>query len=313
MKRPAFLEPNEFYFWKALFEIYVKSKDIDLWQVIKNGDFYYEVGDSETKLMKETPYKLLKYDQKKKLSKNDEAKMTLYNALPYKEYERVFMCKNAREVWHIPIITHQGNSQVKNCKIDLITQEYEKFSISNEETIDSGFTRFNAIVTSLNFLDSNYSSKNHVRKFLRTLPLKWRSKVIAIEEAKYLATLPLDELVDNLKVYEMILENDEVVSKTTTKDKDKSLAFKYKVTREKTSDGSNSQNGSDEDIDKVEEAEAFNLLARNFHKFFRKGNRFEHCNQFGSGANRFKKAVVIALETKVVKAQSKSGLAKIAE
>ncbi|GKA80156.1 hypothetical protein Tco_0786752 [Tanacetum coccineum] len=132
MQRPPLLEPNGFCFWKARFETYVKSKDIDLWQVIQKGDFYYEVEDSETKLMNEMSYELLEDDQKKKLSKNNEAKMTLYNAPPQKEYERVFMCKTVKEVWHTLIITHQGNSQVKNCKIHLLTQEYEKFSISNE-------------------------------------------------------------------------------------------------------------------------------------------------------------------------------------
>ncbi|GJW38966.1 hypothetical protein Tco_0064811 [Tanacetum coccineum] len=126
--------------------------------------------------MKETPYELLKDDQKKQLGKNNDANMTLYNALPRKEYERVFMYKTAKEVWYTLIITHQGNSQVKNCKIDLLTQEYEKFSISSEETIDSGFTRFNAITTSLKSLDPDYSSKNHVRKFLRALPIKWIAK-----------------------------------------------------------------------------------------------------------------------------------------
>nr|GEY52001.1 zf-CCHC domain-containing protein/DUF4219 domain-containing protein/UBN2 domain-containing protein [Tanacetum cinerariifolium] len=85
---------------KAYFETYVKSKDIDLWQVIQNGDCYYEVEDSKTKLMKETPYELLEYDQKKKLGRNNETKMTLYNALPRKKYERVFMCKTAKEIWH---------------------------------------------------------------------------------------------------------------------------------------------------------------------------------------------------------------------
>ncbi|GKD43929.1 hypothetical protein Tco_1268574 [Tanacetum coccineum] len=170
MQRPSFLEPNGFCFWKVRFETYVKSKNIDLWQVIQNGDFYFEVEDEETKLMKETPYELLKDNEKKKLSKNKEAKMTIYNALPCKEYEQGFMCKTAKE-----------------------------FSISNEETIDSGFTRFNAIVTSLEYLDLDYSSKNHVRKLLRALPLKWRAKVTTIEEAKDLATLPLDELVGNLK------------------------------------------------------------------------------------------------------------------
>ncbi|GJW85775.1 retrovirus-related pol polyprotein from transposon TNT 1-94, partial [Tanacetum coccineum] len=92
-----------------------------------------------------------------------------------------------------------------------------KFSISNEETIDSDFTRFIVIVTSFKSLNLDYSSKNHVRKFLHALPLKWRSKVTAIEDAKDLATLPLDELIGNLKVYEMVLDNDGVASKTTKK------------------------------------------------------------------------------------------------
>ncbi|GKB30027.1 retrovirus-related pol polyprotein from transposon TNT 1-94, partial [Tanacetum coccineum] len=157
--------------------------------------------------------------------------------------------------------------------INLLTQEYEKFSISNEETIDSGFTRFNAIVTSIKSLDPDYSSKNHVRKFLCALPLKWRAKVTAIEETKDLATLPLDELIKNLKVYKMVLDNDRAGSKTT-KEKVKSLALKAKITREQTGDDSDSQGGSDEDIDE-EESEAFNLLARNFRKFFRNGKRLK--------------------------------------
>ncbi|GJW49030.1 zf-CCHC domain-containing protein [Tanacetum coccineum] len=262
MQRPPLLEPNGLCFWKAHFETYVKSKDIDLWQVIQNGDFYFEVEDEETKLMKETSYELLKDIEKKQLGKNEEAKMTIYNALPVKS--------------------------TSNCKIDLLTQEYEKFSISNKEIIDSGFTRFNAIVTSLKSLDPDYSSKNHVRKFLRALPQKWRAKVTTIEEAKDLATLPLDELIGNLKVYEMILDNDGVDSKTT-KEKVKSLALKAKVTREQTSDDSDSQGESDEEVDE-EEVEAFNLLARNFQKFFRKGNQFGRGNRFGVGENRFGKS-----------------------
>ncbi|GKC23477.1 hypothetical protein Tco_1025627 [Tanacetum coccineum] len=153
------------------------------------------------------------------------------------------MCKTTKEVWHTLIISHQGNSQVKDYKIDLLTQQYEKFSISSEEIINSDFTRFNVIVTSVKSLDQDYSSKNHVRKFLHALLLKWRAKVKTIEEAKYLATLPLDELIGNLKVYEMILENDSIASKTT-KEKVKSLALKDKVIREQTSDDSDSQGGN---------------------------------------------------------------------
>ncbi|GJS75223.1 DUF4219 domain-containing protein [Tanacetum coccineum] len=87
--------------------------------------------------------------------------------------------------------------------------------------------RFNTIITSLKALDESFSSRNHVRKFLRALPTKWRPKVTAIEESKDLSTLPLDELIGNLKVYEVVLEKDSKISKSK-KEKYKSLALKVR-------------------------------------------------------------------------------------
>nr|GEU55009.1 retrovirus-related Pol polyprotein from transposon TNT 1-94 [Tanacetum cinerariifolium] len=223
---------------------YIKSKDIDLWQVIQNGNFVFEMEDPETNMIKETPYELLKDDDKKQLGKNNESKMTLYNTLPRKEYERVFMSKIAKE-----------------------------FSISNEETINSGFNRFNAIVTSCKSLDQDYYSKNYVRKFLHDLLLKWKANVTTIEEAQDLAILPFGELISNFKDCEMILENDGVASKTT-REMVKPLIHKSKVTRDQTSEDSDSQGGSNEYVD---EAEAFKLMARNFRMFFPKGHFISKC------------------------------------
>ncbi|GJW04905.1 hypothetical protein Tco_1563761 [Tanacetum coccineum] len=91
------------------------------------------------------------------------------------------------------------------------------------------------------------------------------------------------------KIYEIVLDNDGIASKITTKEKVKSLALKAKVTKEQTSDDSDSQGGSDEIVDEEEEAKAFNFLARNSHKFFRKGKRFRRGNRFGNNANKFGK------------------------
>ncbi|GJW46447.1 hypothetical protein Tco_0078093 [Tanacetum coccineum] len=62
-------------------------------------------------------------------------------------------------------------------------------------------------------LDEGYSSKNYVRKFLRALYPKWRAKVAAIEESKDLTSLSLDELIENLKVHEMIIKKDSKIVK----------------------------------------------------------------------------------------------------
>ncbi|GJY75640.1 hypothetical protein Tco_0480756 [Tanacetum coccineum] len=116
-------------------------------------------------------------------------------------------------------VRRRGNNQVKDNKIDLLVQQYEQFIISEDESIDSAFARFNTIITSLNVLDEGYSSKNYVKKFLRALHPKWRAKVTTIEESKDLTSLSLDELIGNLKVHEMIIKKDsEIVNCLTRKE-----------------------------------------------------------------------------------------------
>ncbi|GJY48995.1 hypothetical protein Tco_0438951 [Tanacetum coccineum] len=118
-------------------------------------------------------------------------------------------------------------NQVKDNKIDLLVQQYEQFTIPEEESIDNAFARFNTIITSLKALDEGFSSKNYVRKFLRRLYLKWRAKVTAIEESKDLTSLSLDELIDNLKVYEVIIKKDSEIVKCK-REQSRSLALKAK-------------------------------------------------------------------------------------
>ncbi|GKD76105.1 hypothetical protein Tco_1334387, partial [Tanacetum coccineum] len=110
--------------------------------------------------------------------------------------------------------------------------------------------------------DKGYPNKNHVRKFLCALPLKWRLKVTTIEEAKDLAKLPLEDLIGNLNV--------------------KSLALKAKVTKGQTSNDSVCQDGSDEYEDEEKE---FNSMMKILWKFFKKGKRFGRENRFDNGGN----------------------------
>nr|GEV88650.1 hypothetical protein [Tanacetum cinerariifolium] len=170
MQKPPLFEANCFIYWKNRFKTNVKSKDIDLWHIMVYDDYKPTIRNKDTCKEEVIPYEKYEESHKRMISKNDEAKMVLYNALPKKEYERIFLCKTAKDVWNSLIITHQA-------------------------------------------LDKSFSSCNHVRKFLRALPTKWRPKVMAIEESKDLSTLPLDELIGNLTVYEVVLEKDSKASK----------------------------------------------------------------------------------------------------
>ncbi|GJW35259.1 retrovirus-related pol polyprotein from transposon TNT 1-94 [Tanacetum coccineum] len=111
-------------------------------------------------------------------------------------------------------------------------------------------------------IDESFLSRNHVRKFLRALPTKWRPKVTAIEESKDLLTLPLYELIGNLKVYEVVLKKDSEISKVK-KEKYKSLALKA---RKVSSDEEVSCSESDD--------EEYAMAVRDFKKFFRRRGKF---------------------------------------
>ncbi|GKD30942.1 hypothetical protein Tco_1241720 [Tanacetum coccineum] len=250
MQRPPLFKSDSFIYWKNRFETYVKSKDLDLWQVITNGDFQPIEQNLKTKLDDVVPFEKQSDDLKKWLVKNNKAKMVIYNVLPRKEYERIFICNTATEVWKTLLINHQGNSQVKDNKINILVQKYERFVISKDESIDSAFARFNTIITSLKALDEGYSSKNYVMKFLT-----------AIEKLKDLTSLLLDELIGNLKVHEMIIKKDSEIVKA--KGERRSLALKAK------------KESSDEECSTSKsEDEEYAMAVRDFEKFFKRRGRF---------------------------------------
>ncbi|GJS92705.1 hypothetical protein Tco_0799673 [Tanacetum coccineum] len=232
MQRPPLFESDHFIYWKNRFETYVKAKDFDLWHIILNGDFPPVAKNEVTQILEVVPFEEQSDDLKKKLAKNNEAKMVLYNALPKKEYERIFMCKTAKDIWQSLLIAHQGNSQVKDNKMDLIIQQYEQFTILEEESIDRSFARFNTIITSLKALDEDLSS------------------------------LALDELIDNLKVHEVVMEKDFEIYRGK-KERVKSIALKAK---KESSDDGTSTSGSDD--------EEYAMAVRNFKKFFRRKGKF---------------------------------------
>ncbi|GJY27080.1 hypothetical protein Tco_0401806 [Tanacetum coccineum] len=207
MQRPPLFKSDSFIYWKNRFETYVKSKDLDLWHVITNGDFQPIVQNPKTKLDEVIPFEKQSDDLKKRLAENNEAKMVIYNALPKKNMKE-FSC-----------VTRQ-----------------KKFG-----KLYGAFARFNTIITSLKALDECYSSKNYVRKFLRALHPKWRAKFTAIEESKDLTSLSLDELIGNIKVHEMIIKKDSKIVKE--KVERKYLALKAK---KESSDEECSTSGSED-------------------------------------------------------------------
>nr|GEZ01861.1 UBN2 domain-containing protein [Tanacetum cinerariifolium] len=161
----------------------------------------------------------------------------------------------------------QYNPKTKNDEIVLSDKQNgdlkKKLAKNNEaknekESIDNGFARFNTIITSLKPLDEGFSSKNYVRQFLREFNPKWCAKVRAIEESKNLISPSLDELIGNLKVYEVIIKNDSEMVKGK-REQNRYLALKAK--KESSDEDSSTSDSEDEE---------YAMAMRDFKKNFKR-------------------------------------------
>ncbi|GJT89425.1 zf-CCHC domain-containing protein [Tanacetum coccineum] len=97
---------------------------------------------------------------------------------------------------------------------------------------------------------------------LEALHPKWRAKVTAIEESKDLTSLSLDELIGNLKVYEVIIKNDSEMVKGK-REQNRSLALKAK--KESSDEDSSTSDSEDEE---------YAMAVRDFKKNFKRRGRF---------------------------------------
>ncbi|GJS07925.1 reverse transcriptase domain-containing protein [Tanacetum coccineum] len=134
--------------------------------------------------------------------------------------------------------------------------------IPEEESIDNAFARFNTIITSLKALDEGFSIKNYVRKFLRALHPKWRAKVTAIKESMDLTSLSLDELIGNLKLYEVIIKKD---SKMVKGKREQNISLALKTKKESSDEDSSTFDSKDKE---------YAMAVRDFKKFFKRRGRF---------------------------------------
>ncbi|GAV91970.1 UBN2 domain-containing protein, partial [Cephalotus follicularis] len=127
----------------------------------------------------------------------------IFCALSPSEFNRVSSLDSAKEIWDRLMVTYEGTNQVKDTKINRLVHDYELFTMLENENISSMYARFNDIINALK----------------------------AIEEAKDLSTLPLEDLLGSLMTHELRM-NDQVRNES----KKKTIALKASKDEERDED-----------------------------------------------------------------------------
>ncbi|PNX66967.1 gag-protease polyprotein [Trifolium pratense] len=103
-------------------------------------------------------------------------------------------------------------------RLQLLTTKFENLRMKDDETIMEFHMTILDYDNQFDAFGEKIPEKKLVRKMLRSLPKKFDMKVTAIEEAKEISEMKLDELVGSLQTYELAT-NERMEKKT------KSIAF----------------------------------------------------------------------------------------
>ena len=169
------------------------------------------------------------------------------------EFKKIFSTKTAKEAWTILQTTYEGTKAINDSNLQRLTTIFEEIKMEEDESFDEFYAKLKDIVNSAFNLGKTILEPKIVRKVLRSLPERFHTKIIDIEESKDIDKIPLTELVGNLQTYELGLTR---IGKSS---KSKSMALKAK-----SSDTDESSNDEDSKMK--------SYITRQFKKFMKNAN-----------------------------------------
>ncbi|GKE99759.1 hypothetical protein Tco_0023110, partial [Tanacetum coccineum] len=168
------LKTGEYDLWSIRMEQYLTFTDHALWEVIVNCDSVSLVTLASTGAEGPIPPKTAK----QKLARKNElkAKGTLMLAIPDEHLLKFHTYKDAKSLWEAINNRFGGNKESKKMQKTILKQNYENFAASSQEGLDKTYDR--------------------------SLPSAWNNIALIMRNKSDLDTLSMDDLYNNLKVYE---------------------------------------------------------------------------------------------------------------
>ncbi|GJR59563.1 hypothetical protein Tco_1501725 [Tanacetum coccineum] len=172
--------------------------DYSLWEVIKNGNKVLKRTVGET----EQEYEPTTADEKHDRRNEMKARGTLLMALLNKDQLKFYSYKDAKLLMEAIEKRYGGNKESKKVQRTLLKQQYENFAGLSSETIDQTVDRLQKVISQLEIQGEVIAQEDMNLKLLRSLPSEWKTHALIWRNKVEIETLSLDNLYNNLKIYE---------------------------------------------------------------------------------------------------------------
>ncbi|GJW11565.1 hypothetical protein Tco_1577392 [Tanacetum coccineum] len=202
----------------------LKTGDYDyaIWEVIVNGD-----APAVASASAEGPIPPKTAEQKLARKNELKAKSTLLLAIPDEHLLKFHGIKDAKTLWEAIKTRFGGNKESKKMQKTILKQQYENFAASRSEGLDKTYDRFQKLISQLEIHGEVISQEDANLKLLRSLPSAWNNIALIMRNKSDLDTMSMDDLYNNLKVYEA-----EIKGQSSSSSNSQNVAF---VSSENTS------------------------------------------------------------------------------
>nr|GEW53271.1 hypothetical protein [Tanacetum cinerariifolium] len=136
----------------------------------------------------------------KRIDADDQAIQTILLGLPEDVYAAVDSCEIGKEIWECVHQMMKGSGIGEQEKKAKLFNEWEKFTSTNRESIESYYHRF---MQHMNDLKRNKHFPENIAsnlKFLNNLQPKWKRNVTIIRQTKNLHEVDFTQIYDFLKM-----------------------------------------------------------------------------------------------------------------
>ncbi|GJX07845.1 hypothetical protein Tco_0195777 [Tanacetum coccineum] len=193
------LKPGEYEIWRMRIEQYIQMIDYALWEVIENGATLPKTKIVEG-VMTEMPITTAEEKAQRRLEV--KARSTLMMGIPNEHQLKFNSIKDAKKLLEAVEKRFGGNAATRKTQRNLLKQQYENFTAPSSEMLDQTFDRLQKLVSQLELLDEKLSQEDVNQKLLRSLSPEWNTHAVVWRNKADLDTMSMDDLYNNLKVYE---------------------------------------------------------------------------------------------------------------
>ncbi|GJU32524.1 ribonuclease H-like domain-containing protein [Tanacetum coccineum] len=198
LKLPV-LKIGDYDLWSMRMEQYLTHTDYALWEVIVNGD---APAIASASAGTEGPIPPKTAEQKLARKNELKAKSTMLLAIPDEHLLKFHGIKDAKTLWEAIKARFGGNKESKKMQKTILKQQYENFVASRSKGLDKTYDRFQKLISQLEIHGEVISQEDANLKLLRSLPSAWNNIALIMKNKSDLDTLSMDDLYNNLKVYE---------------------------------------------------------------------------------------------------------------